>query len=91
VTCPEHAMPFTIDIASDHRQSQVDLHVPSPSDHGVVWSLVATLHARLVTRRLLRRLRQSAGATVHLSEHLRSDIGLPPSLPSPRSHWEIRT
>ena len=88
-------MPFTIDIASDSPRAFASLHVPSPEDHGLLWSLFAAVRARLATRKLFRRLREEHVANAHLSEHLRLDIGLlpgPHSLTShsPRSHWEIR-
>lgn len=84
-------MPFTIDATSETQPSRHSLFVPSPTDRGFAWSLVATVKAHFATRRMLRRLRQAEGATVHLCQYLRADIGLPPSPPAPRSHWEIRT
>lgn len=84
-------MPFTIEITSEAPRSRISLQVPSPTDRGLVWLLAVTIRAHFATRRLMRRLRIDRNANVHLSKHLRRDIGLPPSPPPPSSHWEIRT
>lgn len=84
-------MPFTIDIASGPAPSRTGIHVPIEVRHGFVWRLVVTVRAHLATRRLLRRLRRTETVHIHLPDHLRADIGLPPRSPSPTPFWEIRT
>ena len=84
-------MPYIIDITCEALPSRASFTVPSPTYHGLGWSLIATIKAHLAIRRTMRRLYEAEVASAHLCNRLRSDIGLPPLPDGSTRHWEIRT